>query len=194
MKEGKLIIVTAPSGAGKTTIVKHLLATIPSLAFSVSATTRPMRNSEVDGRDYYFISVDTFKQKIAAHEFVEWEEVYPGKMYGTLIAELERIWDSGRHIIFDVDVKGAMSLKSKYPERTLSIFIKPPSVDVLIERLRARNTETPETLQTRIEKVHYELSFESKFDKVIVNDVLENSLQQAFALVNNFLTGNGDAA
>ena len=133
---GKLIIVTAPSGAGKTTVVKHLLNTIPSLAFSVSATTRNKRENEVDGKDYYFLSNDAFKSKIASNEFVEWEEVYPGKFYGTLEGELSRLWKDGKNIIFDVDVKGALSLKNKYPEKTLSIFIQPPSLEILIERLK----------------------------------------------------------
>ena len=184
---GKLIIVTAPSGAGKTTVVKHLLNTIPSLAFSVSATTRNKRENEVDGKDYYFLSNDAFKSKIASNEFVEWEEVYPGKFYGTLEGELSRLWKDGKNIIFDVDVKGALSLKNKYPEKTLSIFIQPPSLEILIERLKKRATETPETLKTRIDSATLELSFHDRFDFSIVNDKLDITLQRAEELVNNFL-------
>ncbi len=187
MSGGKLIIITAPSGAGKTTIVRYLLKNIPSLAFSVSATTRPIRNNETEGKDYYFLTVDAFRNKINENAFVEWEEVYPGKFYGTLRSEVERLWAEGRHIIFDVDVKGALSLKSQFPERTLSVFIQPPSLEVLIERLRQRATETPETLATRIERVKYELTFSDKFDRVIINDKLETSQEEAFALVHNFL-------
>ncbi len=184
---GKLIIVTAPSGAGKTTVVKHLLNKIPSLAFSVSATTRNKRENEVDGKDYYFLSADTFKSKIAAYEFVEWEEVYPGKFYGTLESELNRLWKDGKNIIFDVDVKGALSLKNKFPEKTLSIFIQPPSLEILIERLTKRATETPETLKIRIERATLELSFHHRFDFAIINDKLDNTLQKAEELVNNFM-------
>jgi len=184
---GKLIIVTAPSGAGKTTIVRHLLATEPNLAFSVSATTRPRRDYEVDGRDYYFIPLETFHQKVAENAFVEWEEVYPGKCYGTLKSEVERMWADGKDIIFDVDVKGALNLKQQYPDRTLSVFIRPPSVEALAERLLKRGTETPETLNTRLERVRYELTFADRFDAVVVNDVLETALEEASRLVHNFL-------
>ena len=179
--QGKLVIVTAPSGAGKTTIVKHLLAQENRLSFSVSATTRPIRANEIDGRDYYFLTEAAFRQKI------EWEEVYPGKLYGTLKSEVERIWNGGKHIIFDVDVKGALSLKNKYPEHTISIFIEPPSLPILIDRLTKRNTETPATLATRIERVKYELTFAGSFDHVIINDNLELAQTQAFDLVHNFL-------
>ncbi len=184
---GKLIIVTAPSGAGKTTIVRHLLATEPNLAFSVSATTRPRRDYEVDGRDYYFIPLETFHQKVSENAFVEWEEVYPGKCYGTLKSEVERMWADGKDIIFDVDVKGALNLKQQYPDRTLSVFIRPPSVEALAERLLKRGTETPETLNTRLERVRYELTFADRFDAVVVNDVLETALEEASRLVHNFL-------
>ncbi|MBK7442101.1 MAG: guanylate kinase [Bacteroidetes bacterium] len=186
--QGKIVIVTAPSGAGKTTIVKHLLASEPKLAFSVSATTRTIRNMETDGKDYYFLSVEQFKEKINQDAFVEWEEVYPGKLYGTLKSEVERIWNANQHIIFDVDVKGALSLKNKYPEQTISLFIQPPSLEVLIDRLTKRNTETPETLKTRIERVKYELTFSGQFDHVIVNDELERAQAEALSLVHNFLS------
>ena len=185
--QGKLVIVTAPSGAGKTTIVKHLLAQENRLSFSVSATTRPIRANEIDGRDYYFLTEAAFRQKIEENAFLEWEEVYPGKLYGTLKSEVERIWNSGKHIIFDVDVKGALSLKNKYPEHTISIFIEPPSLPILIDRLTKRNTETPATLATRIERVKYELTFAGSFDHIIINDNLELAQSQAFDLVHNFL-------
>lgn len=184
---GKLIIVTAPSGAGKTTIVRHLLAVEPLLAFSVSATTRQKRDYEKDGVDYHFLSADQFRKQIEENAFVEWEEVYPGKFYGTLRSEVERMWAAGKHIIFDVDVKGALSLKSKFPEKTLSLFISPPSVEILAQRLIDRGTETPSTLQTRLERVRYELTFSQKFDHVIVNDVLETAKTEAQRLVHNFL-------
>lgn len=184
---GKLIIVTAPSGAGKTTIVRHLLTSEPNLAFSVSATTRPRRDYEVDGRDYHFISLHDFRHKVETNAFVEWEEVYPGKCYGTLKSEVERMWADGKDIIFDVDVKGALNLKNQYPDRTLSVFICPPSIDILAERLLKRGTETPETLAIRLDRVRYELTFAQRFDAVIVNDVLETALEEASALVHNFL-------
>jgi guanylate kinase len=187
MQNGKLIIITAPSGAGKTTIVKYLLQQIPSLAFSVSATTRSIRQNEKDGTDYYFLTVDEFKNKIEKNEFVEWEEVYPGRFYGTLKVEVKRLWDAGKQIIFDVDVMGAMNLQYKFPERTFSIFIKPPSMDVLIERLQKRNTETPQTLETRIERFKLELDYENKFDKVIINDVLETAEHEAYESVMQFI-------
>lgn len=185
---GKLVIVTAPSGAGKTTIVRHLLATESDLSFSVSATTRQRRDYEVDGKDYYFLSLEVFKQKVAENAFVEWEEVYPGKCYGTLRSEVERMWAEGKDVVFDVDVKGALNLKSQYPDRTLSVFIRPPSVEILAERLLKRGTETPETLATRLERVRYELSFAEQFDAIIVNDRLETAVAEASALVHNFLT------
>jgi guanylate kinase len=187
--QGKLVIVTAPSGAGKTTIVKHLLSVEANLVFSVSATTRPIRASEEDGKDYYFLSIDNFKQKVKENAFVEWEEVYPGKCYGTLKSEVERIWNNKKHIIFDVDVKGALSLKNKFPDNTISIFIQPPSLEILIDRLQKRNTETPETLATRIERVKYELTFAPQFDHVIVNDNLDKAKQEAQLLVHNFIAG-----
>lgn len=187
--QGKLVIVTAPSGAGKTTIVKHLLANEQDLSFSVSATTRPIRANEIDGRDYYFLSEEQFREKIDSNEFIEWEEVYPGKLYGTLKSEIDRIWNNNKHIIFDVDVKGALSLKNKYPERTISIFIEPPSLEILIDRLTKRNTETPQTLKTRIERVKYELTFADHFNHKIINDKLEVAQAKALELVHNFLAG-----
>ena len=184
--DGKLVIITAPSGGGKTTIVNHLLKTIPDIAFSVSATTRTKRENETEGKDYYFLTVDQFLNKINTNEFIEWEEVYPGKYYGTLKNELTRLWSLGKNIIFDVDVKGALNLKNQFPERTISIFIKPPSLEVLIERLKKRATETADSLQIRIDRVKYELTYEAKFDHVIINDKLDSSLSTAYKLVYNF--------
>ncbi len=188
MFTGKLIIVTAPSGAGKTTIVKYLLQQIPSLAFSVSATTRPIRPNETAGKDYYFLSVDAFREKIERNEFVEWEEVYEGKYYGTLKSELERLWQNEKHIIFDVDVKGAFNLQQQYPERSLSIFIKPPSTEVLIERLKNRKSETPESIAIRVERFELELAYEDQFDRVIINDELTDAQKEAHQAVIDFIS------
>jgi guanylate kinase len=187
MKNGKLIVIAAPSGAGKTTIVKHLLQTIPQLDFSISAATRPIRPNEVNGRDYYFISADSFKNKIANNEFVEWEMVYENKYYGTLNTELERIWNKGQHVIFDVDVKGGLEIKKKYPHQTLAIFIKPPNVATLAQRLMQRNTEDAHSLQERIEKAELEISYAPMFDSIIVNDKLEVTLLEATTLVKSFI-------
>lgn len=184
---GKLIIVTAPSGAGKTTIVRHLLGKYPELAFSVSATTRARRENEVDGRDYYFTTPEKFKELIADEAFLEWEEVYTDQFYGTLKSEAERLWAEGKHIIFDIEVHGATNLKKVYPEKTLTIFVKPPSPEALAERLKGRRSESEESLRKRIEKSTYELSFEKNFDIVLVNDVLENALAEAEKIVENFI-------
>lgn len=185
----KLIIIAAPSGAGKTTIVKHLLGHFPRLAFSVSATTRARRDYEVDGRDYYFISPEEFRQHIARNEFAEWEEVYTNQYYGTLKKELERLWAQGYDIAFDIDVKGALNLKKAYPDQSLAIFIQPPSREVLIERLKRRQTESEESLQKRIAKAAEELTYANKFDLIIVNDELDKALQSAENAVTNFTKG-----
>ncbi|MBK6620414.1 MAG: guanylate kinase [Saprospirales bacterium] len=185
--EGKLLIITAPSGAGKTTIVHHLLDTFPQLAFSVSATSRALRVNEREGRDYYHLPAGRFQELIAEGAFLEWQEVYAGQYYGTLLSEVDRLWAAGKHIVFDIDVKGALNLKENFPERTLSIFIKPPSREVLTERLRNRKTESPEQLQKRIEKAELELGFENQFDVVLVNDVLERALREAERIVSGFL-------
>jgi guanylate kinase len=186
---GKAIIVSAPSGAGKTTLVKSLLNAFPQLAFSVSACSRPKRESETQGKDYYFISADEFNQKIRNNEFAEWEEVYPGSFYGTLKSEIERIWASGKAVIFDVDVVGGVNLKKYFGESALGIFIEPPSVEELGNRLRTRNTESPETLQKRIDKAHYELTFAEKFDRIIRNDELEKACREVSEAVEKFLNG-----
>jgi len=185
----KLIIVTAPSGAGKTTIVKHLLHTVKDVAFSVSATTRPKRKNEVHGKDYYFINVEGFKQLVKEGAFIEWQEVYENQFYGTLHNEVERLWAAGKHVIFDIDVKGAMNLKNVFSGRTLTIFVKPPSPEALRQRLRRRKSETEESLKKRIDKAIYELTFEKNFDIALVNDVLEEALDNAVKIVQRFLAG-----
>lgn len=183
----KLLIFAAPSGAGKTTIVRHLLGKYPNLSFSVSATTRARRSYETDGTDYYFISVEEFRGRIEAKAFAEWEEVYEGQFYGTLHSEIERLWADGKDIIFDIDVYGAVRLKKKYPEQALTVFVKPPSREVLIERLRLRGTESEETFAKRIVKADVELAFENKFDVVLVNDDLEEALKRAEKIAEDFL-------
>lgn len=183
----KLIIVTAPSGSGKTTIVKHLLATFDNLAFSVSATTRPPRSNEVHGRDYYFMTLEEFQEHINNGDFLEWEEVYDQQYYGTLRSEVEKLWKQGKHVIFDIDVKGAMKLKQAYPDRALTIFVKPPNPQVIFQRLQKRKTESKESLKKRLEKVDFELSFENNFDVVIVNDKLEEALRNAELAVAAFI-------
>ncbi len=183
----KVIIFCAPSGSGKTTIVKHLLSVNPKLAFSVSACTRKQRDGEVNGKDYYFLSVEAFRQKIAQGEFLEYEEVYGGNFYGTLKSEIERIWSMGKIVLFDVDVVGGLSIKEYFGKQALGVFVKPPDVKVLESRLRFRSTETEQTLQMRIEKAIQELTYESKFEKVLLNDQVEKTLTEAETLVNEFL-------
>lgn len=191
MHQGKAIIFSAPSGSGKTTIVKHLLATNPRLGFSISACTRDKRGrNEQNGKDYYFLSPEEFKEKIDQNAFVEWEEVYPGNFYGTLISEIERIWAEGRHVIFDVDVKGGLHLKEYFGDKALAIFVKVPSLEVLTQRLRDRKTETENALSQRLFKAQFEMKFENRFDITLVNEDLETSLQKAQELVDAFL-GNG---
>ncbi len=187
LTNGKLIVVAAPSGAGKTTVVKHLLSHIPDLSFSVSATTRPIRPGETNGKDYHFISLDDFKKKIISDEFVEWEMVYHDKYYGTLKSEVERIWNTGHHVIFDVDVVGGLHIKQRYPQNTLAIFIMPPSIDELAQRLQSRNTEDMHSLQERIQKAEQEISVANKFDTILLNDNLERTLAEAIRLVNTFI-------
>lgn len=178
--EGKLIIFSAPSGSGKTTIVKQLLANNPNLGFSISACTRDKRGrSEQDGQDYYFLTPDEFRTKIDEDAFVEWEEVYPGAYYGTLKSEIERIWATGKHVIFDVDVKGGLALKNYYKERALAVFVKVPSLEILEDRLRSRGTETEESLSKRIFKMKFEWAFQDKFDVILVNDQLADAVKEA---------------
>ena len=185
--QGKLIIFSAPSGAGKTTIVQHLLKVFPKLEFSVSACSRAMRKDETHGVDYYFISVDEFKQKITNDEFVEWEEVYKDNFYGTLKAEIERIWKKGHHIIFDMDVVGGLNLKKLFGDKALAIFVMPPSIDHLENRLKMRETETPESIARRIGKAEVELQTATQFDKIILNDKLEHAFAEAEKVVGGFI-------
>lgn len=184
------MVFTAPSGSGKTTIVRHLLEKFDQLEFSISATTRSKRDHETDGKDYYFLTVEAFKEKIDQEAFVEWEEVYPGRFYGTLKSEVERIWKEGKFVLFDVDVLGAGSIKKMYGEKCLAVFVKPPSMETLVERLKARRTETPETLEIRKARFLKELEHESYFDMVLINDQLANALADAETLVRNFFKFN----
>jgi guanylate kinase len=183
----KLIIITAPSGAGKTSITHFLLKKYPQLAFSVSAATRKQRSDEKDGVDYYFMNETDFREKIQLDEFVEWEMVYEGKYYGTLKSELERIWAKGQTPVLDIDVKGAIHVKQEYGQSCLSIFIEPPSIEILKRRLESRGTETAEALSDRINKASYEISFKHHFNKVIVNDDLNNACIQAETIIKQFL-------
>lgn len=184
----KLLIFTAPSGAGKTTIVRHLLSKFPNLAFSVSATNRSRREHEMDGKDYYFLSTDEFLHRHAAGEFLEFEEVYEHQYYGTLRSELERLWALGKVVVFDVDVKGATNIKKAYPNESLAVFVKPPSKAALLERLQLRRTETEESLRKRIARATEELEYEKTFDTIIINDILANALEDAEQKVGQFLT------
>jgi guanylate kinase len=187
MKQGKLIIFSAPSGAGKTTIVKHLLTKFPELCFSISATTRESRGTELHEKDYYFISKEDFLHKVAHQEFVEFEEVYNGTFYGTLRSEIERIWNAGQHVIFDIDVEGGLRLKRKYEDDALAIFVQPPSLEVLIERLSGRGTDSVEKLQERFIKAEKELKYADKFDVILKNYDLETACLEAEKLVSDFL-------
>jgi guanylate kinase len=184
---GKLVIISAPSGAGKTTIVKHLLESGLNLSFSISATTREIRGNEKDGIDYFFLSVDEFKRRVSNNEFVEWEEVYKDLMYGTLKSEMERIWSNGQHVLFDVDVKGGINLKKIFGSDSIAIFIMPPSVEELENRLVKRGTETPEKIKMRVEKAMQEMGLANQFDTVIVNNELERAKKEAMNLVSSFL-------
>jgi len=184
---GKLVIISAPSGAGKTTIVNHLLGSGLNLSFSVSATTRPLRGNEKNGKDYFFLSVEEFKKKIENKEFVEWEEVYKDIFYGTLKSELDRIWANGKNVLFDVDVKGGISLKKIFGNESIAIFIMPPSVEELENRLIKRATDTPEKIRIRVEKARQELELANKFDTVIVNDQLDKAKEDAVKLLTSFL-------
>ena len=188
ISSGKAIIFSAPSGSGKTSLVKHLMQHVPHLGFSISACTRDRRGRhEVHGRDYYFLSIDEFKQKIDQDAFVEWEEVYAGNFYGTLKEEVHRIWKEGKAVIFDVDVKGGLALKKYFGEQALAIFVKVPSLDVLESRLNDRGTESEESLSRRIYKAKFEMTFEPQFDVTVLNDDFAKSSAETVELVNTFL-------
>jgi len=188
MNKGKLLVFSAPSGSGKTTIVRHLLAQPDlNLEFSVSCTTRASRGEEVHGKDYYFISLEDFKKHIKAEDFVEWEEVYRDNFYGTLKSEVERIWALGKHVIFDIDVAGGLRIKRKFPEQTLAVFVKPPSIDELKIRLKKRSTESDDKINMRIAKASVELATAPQFDQVIKNYDLEVAKKEAYDLVKRFV-------
>lgn len=184
---GRLVIISAPSGAGKTTIVKHLLEMGLNLEFSVSATTRPRRENETDGEDYFFLTVSEFRKKIENNEFVEWEEVYKDILYGTLKSELERIWVKGKHVLFDVDANGGINLKKKFGTESIAIFIMPPSIEELENRLVKRGTESIEKIKMRVSKARDEMKFADQFDSIIVNHQLDKAKSEAFKIVSSFL-------
>lgn len=186
---GKLIIFSAPSGSGKSTLINYLMQQGLPLSFSVSATSRAPRGTEQHGKEYYFLTTEEFRERIAEGEFLEYEEVYPGKYYGTLKSEVERLRNDGRHVIFDVDVVGGVNIKRFYGDDALSVFIKPPSVDVLHERLVGRGTDAPEVITTRIAKAVQELTYAPKFDRIVVNDVLEKAQAEVLRLVSEFING-----
>lgn len=184
---GKMVIFSAPSGAGKTTLVKYLLKQDLNLEFSVSACSRPKRKDEVDGKDYYFLTPEEFREKIKNNEFVEWEEVYEDNFYGTLKSEIERIWKNGRNVIFDVDVIGGLNIKKQYQDKALLVFVMPPSIEELERRLKGRSTESSVSLKKRVEKARHEIGFASRFDKIIVNDSLERAKNTSYKIVSQFL-------
>ena len=188
MGKGKLIVFSAPSGSGKTTLVHYLLKKILNLSFSISATSRKPRENEIDGKDYFFLSKENFISKINNGKFLEYEEVYDGIFYGTLLDEVEKNWEKGKHVIFDIDVVGGINIKKLFPERTLAIFVKPPSIESLEERLNNRGDDSPEEIHQRVEKAKKEMEYSSQFDKVILNDKLEESKRIAFEYVDKFLS------
>ena len=183
---GKIIVITAPSGSGKTTLVKRLLVSCTHLAFSISACTRMPRPGEAHAKDYYFYEEGQFRELIDKGEFVEWEMVYTGKYYGTLRSELERIWKDGKVPLVDIDVKGALAIRDKYPDDCITVFIEAPSLEVLRQRLQLRGTETPQTLEERIDKAAHELEFAPQFDRIIINEHLDKASEELIALVNEF--------
>jgi guanylate kinase len=188
MHQGKAIIFSAPSGSGKTTIVRHLLETNENLGFSISACTRDKRGrNEQNGKDYYFLSPEEFKSRIDKDEFIEWEEVYAGNFYGTLKSEIERIWAQGKHVIFDVDVKGGLHLKEYFKEKALAVFVRVPSLEVLEQRLHDRKTDSSSSISQRLFKAKFEMGFEDKFDVTLVNEDLNESLEKAQDLVDGFI-------
>lgn len=185
---GKLIVFSAPSGSGKTTIVHHLLNQPKlNLDFSISATSRSTRGTEQHGKDYYFISPKDFKKHIKNNDFIEWEEVYANNFYGTLKSEVERIWEQGKHVIFDIDVVGGLNIKKKFPNKTLAVFVQPPSILEMEKRLRNRKTDSEEKIQERVKKAEKELKFAKDFDVILVNDNLEDAQKQAIELVEKFV-------
>lgn len=187
-KQGKLIVFSAPSGSGKTTIVRHLLKQQNlKLEFSISATSREKRGNEIHGKDYYYLSLSEFKNKIKNDEFLEWEEVYRDNFYGTLKTEIARIWANGKHVIFDIDVSGGLRIKRKFPEQTLAIFVKPPDLNELVRRLKERGEESEDKISMRVAKAPAELATAPLFDKIVVNANLENALEEAYSLVSEFL-------
>lgn len=188
--KGKLIVFTAPSGAGKTTLVKHLLKEMDNLAFSVSATTRSRRENEKEGKDYYFLTKEAFSRKLENKEFLEYQEVYDGNFYGTLIEEVDGLLQQGKHVIFDVDVEGALNIKKHYQDQALTVFVQAPSIEILRQRLMRRNSESPETLEIRVEKAAEENKYASRFDQVVLNDVLEVAKEDVCRIVNFFLTND----
>lgn len=187
MSQEKVFILSAPSGSGKTTVVRHLLEKFPELEFSVSATSRAPRGAEADGKDYYFLTPEEFARRVERDEFVEWEEVYPGSCYGTLRSEVRRIWDKGHAVVFDVDVKGGVSLKRLFGDKALAVFVMPPSVEELRRRLEGRGTDSPEAIAKRVAKAEEELTYAPQFDAVVVNDDLPTALREAETLVQGFL-------
>ena len=193
MNKGKLIVFSAPSGSGKTTIVRHLLKQNElNLEFSISATSREKRGDEIDGKDYYFLSAQEFKNRIKADDFLEWEEVYRDNFYGTLKTEVERIWALGKHVIFDIDVSGGLRIKRKFPEETVSIFVKPPSIDELKIRLKKRKTESEDKINMRVAKASAELATAPLFDVIIENDDLQHALEEAHTLVCDFVNSKAE--
>ena len=186
-QKGKLLIFSAPSGSGKTTLVKHLMQQVDNLSFSISATSRKIRGGEIDGRDYYFLLADEFRKKIANSEFVEWEEVYKDKFYGTLKSEVERIRNKGQNVVFDVDVVGGVNIKKLYGDDAIAVFVMPPSIEVIKQRLLGRGTDTEDDIKNRIDKAEYELTFSNKFDEIIINNELEKAKMETVELVKRFV-------
>jgi guanylate kinase len=186
--KGKILIFSAPSGSGKTTLLNHVMANIPEMAFSVSATTRPPRGEEVHGREYFFLSMEEFQQRVENGEFLEWEEVYPGRCYGTLLAVVEQMQEEGKHVAFDVDVCGGVNIKEHYGDKALSVFIQAPSVEVLRERLIKRGTDSMEEIENRVAKAEWETEFaQGKFDCTIINDDLETAKREILDVVSSFI-------
>ncbi|MGO3706418.1 MAG: guanylate kinase [Mesonia hippocampi] len=189
MKQGKLLVFSAPSGSGKTTIVRHLLKQADlNLAFSISATSREARENEIDGKDYYFFPLEKFKKFIKEDKFLEWEEVYRDNFYGTLKSEVERLWAEGKNVVFDIDVVGGLDIKRIYPERTLAVFVEPPSIEELKIRLKKRKTETEERINMRVAKASIEMATAPQFDHIIINNNLDTALNEAYQLAKDFLT------